>query len=123
DSAPYGFTQVVKSQGGTTIYCAGQTSWDKSGKLIGEWDFAVQCREALQNEGRALAAAGATPKDLVNLRIYVVNYTPHYLPIISQAITEFCGPDHLPANTLLGIATLALPEFMVEIEATAVIAA
>lgn len=123
DSAPFGFTQVVKSRGDATVYCAGQTSWDKNGQLVGAGDFAAQCREALQNVGRALAAAGASPKDVVHLRLYVVNYTPDYLPTIGQVLADFFGSDHLPANTLLGVACLALPEFMIEIEATAVIAA
>lgn len=121
DSKPFGFTQVVKRSGGTTVYCAGQTSWDKNGTLRGAGDFAVQFQEALLNVGRALAAAGATPGDVVSLRIYVVNHQPEYLPIIGQALIAFFGADHLPANTLLGVACLALPEFLVEIEATAVI--
>ena len=123
DSAPFGFTQVVKSQGSATVYCSGQTSWDKNGQLVGAGDFAAQCREALQNVGRALTAAGASPRDVVHLRFYVVNYSPDCLPVIGQAMTEFCGADHLPASTLLGVACLALPEFLVEVEATAVIAA
>lgn len=123
DSAPFGFTQAVKSRGAATVYCAGQTSWDKNGKLVGAGDFAAQCREALENVGRALAAAGAAPSDVVRLRLYVVDYKPDYLVTLSQALIAFFGTDHLPANTVVGVACLALPEFMVEIEATAVIAA
>lgn len=123
DSKPYGFTQAVKSQGGVLVHCSGQTAWDKDGKLLGAGDFATQCREAMNNVGHALTAAGARPADVVSVRFYVVNHKPEYLAVIGQTMATFFGPDHLPASTLLGVASLALPEFMVEIEAVAVITA
>lgn len=123
DSGPFGFSQVVKSHAGETVYCSGQTAWDASGALIGAGDFAAQFREALKNVGRALAAAGATPRDVVGLRIYIVDHKPDYLPIVGQEVAAFFGADQLPASTLIGVACLAVPEFLVEIEATAVISA
>lgn len=121
NSVPFGFSQVVKSHGGSTVHCSGQTSWDKNGVLVGAGDFATQCRESLKNVGHALAAAGATPADVVSIRLYVVDHKMDYLPIIGQAVTEFFGADHLPASTLLGVERLAVPDFMIEIEVTAVL--
>ena len=121
ESSPYGFSQVVKAKGGTQIFCAGQTAWDVNQKIIGIGDFRQQIRKTLENIGSALAEAGATPADVTSLRIFVVDYSTEKLPTIGEELTAFFGVDNLPANTLLGIDKLALPDFMVEIEAFAVI--
>lgn len=59
----------------------------------------------------------------VGIRIYVVRHTPDYSPVIGQAVPVFSGAEHLPASTLPGVECLATPNFLVEIEATAVIPA
>lgn len=120
-SQPYGYTQVVRAKGGTHVFCAGQTSWDANLKIIGVGDFRTQIRRTLENVEAALTEAGATRADVTSLRIYVVDYSVDKLPTIGEELTNFFGADNLPANTLLGIDQLALPDFMVEIEATAVI--
>ncbi len=122
DSQPYGFSQVVKTRSGTMVHCAGQTAWDKSGNLIGANDFRAQLEQSLRNVEAALAAAGAKLSDIARLTLYIVNYTPDYLPAVSETMTTFFGPDQYPASTILGVAHLALPDFMIEVEATAVIA-
>ena len=75
-SKDFGFAQVVVSEGSKTIHCAGQTAWDKELQIIGEGDLAKQMEKSLDNVRLALEAAGATPNDIVSLRIYVVDYTP-----------------------------------------------
>jgi enamine deaminase RidA (YjgF/YER057c/UK114 family) len=120
DSRAFGFTQLVVSDGGKTIHCSGQTAWDSELQLIGPGDLAAQAKEALRNVGIALAAAGAGPANVARVRIYIVNHKQEYLPVIGQAMAEFFGAD-LPASTLIGVQSLAVPEFLIEIEATAVI--
>lgn len=119
-SAPYGFSQVVVSRGEQTIYCAGQTANDKELNVIGVGDLEAQLRASLENVGIALKAGGAGFGDVVCTRVYVVDYTSDYLGVISSVMSDFFG-DNLPANTLIGVQALALPEFLCEIEATAVI--
>lgn len=121
DSKQFGYTQVVKSAGSTTVFCAGQTAWDTELNIVGTGDFALQTKTALENVAKALAAAGATPADVVALRIYVVDHNLDKLPIIGAALHEFFGSDNLPANTLIGVERLAVPDFMIEMEATAII--
>ena len=121
DSRPYGFTQVVVTEGKRMIHCAGQTAWDKEMKFVGVGDLAAQAECALANLGLALAAAGAGPGNVARLRIYVVQYKPDYLEIIGKALGTFFAPHPPPANTLIGVQSLALPEFLIEIEATAMI--
>ncbi len=120
-SQPYGYSQVVRAKGGTHIFCAGQTSWNADLKIIGVGDFRAQIRKTLENVEAALVEAGAARADVTSLRIYVVDYSVDKLPTIGEELSAFFGEDNLPANTLLGISQLALPDFMIEIEAVAVI--
>jgi len=120
-SLQFGFSQVVSTEGGRTIHCAGQTAWDKDMNIIGEGDFAAQARAVYENVRIALASAGAEPRDIVRMRTYIVDYTPDYLEPLGVETAAFFG-DHLPpAATLIGVASLAMPEFMIEIEVTAIV--
>jgi enamine deaminase RidA (YjgF/YER057c/UK114 family) len=87
--------------------------------MVGEGDFALQARTAFANVGRALAAAGAQPDQVARITIYVVAHRPELLPLISEARIAVFG-DHRPADTLLGVATLAEPGYLIEVEAIAV---
>ena len=114
------FSQVVVARGVRTIYTAGQVSIDERGALIGASDLAAQTTQAMSNVGLALAAAGASYADIVKITTYVVNYKPEHRTLISQARAPFFASTP-PASTLVGVAALALPEWLVEIEAVAVV--
>lgn len=121
DSQPFEFAQVVTVEGGRkTIYCAGQAALGKDLAVIGVGDMARQAEEAYRNVLLALAAAGATPAQVVFLRVYVVGYNPSHIEVINQARRKAWGPHQPPANTLLGVAALALPDLLIEVEAVAV---
>jgi enamine deaminase RidA (YjgF/YER057c/UK114 family) len=72
------------------------------------------------NVGRALAAAGALPQDVAKITIFVVGYRREYLPVIEHGRVALFG-DHKPADSLLGVQALSRPEYLIEVEATAVI--
>ncbi|MBI5923792.1 MAG: RidA family protein [Betaproteobacteria bacterium] len=121
DSQPFEFTQVVTVEGGRkTIYCAGQTAMGKDLAVVGVGDMARQAEEAYRNVLLALAAAGATPAQVVFLRNYVVGYNPSHIEVLNQARRKAWGPHQPPAATLLGVAALALPDILIEVEAVAV---
>ena len=118
-TVPFGFSHAVLQNGGRTLHLAGQVAWDRDCTLIGAGDVIAQTRQVLANLKEVLAAAGATPADVVRLRTYVVNHTPDKLGPICAEIAAFYG-DALPAaNTFLGVQALALPDFLIEIEADA----
>lgn len=121
DSVQYGFSHAVKSEGTKMLHMAGQVAWDAECNLIGEGDLASQARQALSNLKAVLADQGATVANLVRIRTYVVNYSADKLDVIGAALAEFYGDVTPAANTLLGVQALALPEFLIEIEATAVL--
>jgi len=121
ESTRYGFSHAVRASGGTTIHCAGQVAWDGDCNLVGEGDIGAQARKALENLRTVLAEAGAGVADIVRLRTYVVNHSPEYLEPVGMALAEFYGDVTPAANTWIGVQALALPGFLIEIEATAAI--
>jgi len=120
-SSDFGYSQVVSAEGKRQIFCAGQTAWDKETKLVGGDDLGKQMEKTLDNIRVALAEAGATMNDVCRLTIYIVNYNPSMLETVGRELNKAFDEKELPANTLLGIQALAVPEFLVEIEATAVV--
>ena len=119
DPVPYGFSHAIKSSARTTVYCAGQVAWDRQYKIVGEDNFGMQMRQALANLKLVLEAAGARPEHVVRIRTYIVNLTTDKLAVISEEMGKFFGDLPPRPNTLIGVTALALPEFLVEIEATA----
>jgi enamine deaminase RidA (YjgF/YER057c/UK114 family) len=117
---PASYTQVVAATGGRLVFVAGQVADDARGNLVGPGDLAVQARQVFANIGRSLAAAGAGPEQVTKITIYVVHHRPEYLPDISEARMAVFG-DHKPADTLVGVETLAEPGYLIEVEAIAVV--
>ena len=116
-----GFSQVVAARGTRTIYTAGQVSIDERGELVGAGDLAAQTVQAMRNVGLALTAAGASYADIAKITTYVVNYRPEHRAVIGKARAPFFANGVRPASTLVGVAALALPDWLVEIEAVAVL--
>lgn len=120
-SQPYGFSQIVKAKGGTTVYFSGQVGWDERQVLAGGSDLAAQTHSAFANLQKAVQAAGGQMSDIVSLRIYVVNYRREEGAPITAGLLEFFPRDALPVTTWIGVQSLARPELLIEIEAVAVI--
>lgn len=117
---PQTYTQVVVATGTRLVFVAGQEPEDVHGQLVGRGDFVAQARQVFANLGRALAAAGATPKDVARITIYVVDYhRDEHLSLIEAARVALFG-EHKPVDTLLGVAALS-PGYLIEVEAIAVV--
>jgi enamine deaminase RidA (YjgF/YER057c/UK114 family) len=117
---PESYTHVVVATGTRTVYIAGQVSEDAGDNLVAPGDLPAQARQAFANLGRALSAAGARPDQVARITIYVVAHRPEYLPAIADARVTVFG-DHRPADTILGVQTLAEAGRLIEIEAIAVL--
>jgi enamine deaminase RidA (YjgF/YER057c/UK114 family) len=121
DSLRFGFSHATLQEGGRMVHLAGQVAWNKEGDVVGRGDLAAQTRQALENLRLVLAGVGAGPANIVRLRTYVVNHMPDKLGPILGEIGAFYG-DAVPApNTFIGVQALALPDFLIEIEADAAI--
>jgi enamine deaminase RidA (YjgF/YER057c/UK114 family) len=120
-SLQHGFSQIVTAQGGKTVYISGQTAWDTNKRIVGGMDLGEQTRQALRNVRTAVEAAGGTMADVVSLRIYVVECKPEDTDAVGEAIREFFPAEAPPASTWLGVTSLAVRDFLIEIEAIAVV--
>ena len=120
-SLPHGFSQVVIATGRKMVFISGQTAWDPRKNIVGGDSVLEQARQAFRNLEKAMDAAGGTLKDIVALRIYVVNYQAESGTAVGTALREFFSPQNPPASTWIGVSALAAPEFLIEIEATAVL--
>jgi enamine deaminase RidA (YjgF/YER057c/UK114 family) len=117
---PPTYTHVVVATGSRLVFVAGQEPEDEQGNLVGPGELAVQARQVFGNLGRALAAAGAQPEQVAKITIFVVDYRRELLPAIEEGRVALFG-NHKPADTLVGVETLSRPEFLIEVEAFAVV--
>jgi enamine deaminase RidA (YjgF/YER057c/UK114 family) len=116
---PATYAHAIVAAGSKMVFIAGQEPEDAQGNLVGRGDLVSQARQVFANLGRALAAAGANPSQVAKITIYVVHHRPEYLPVIEQARLSLFG-DHKPADTVVGVETLARPEYLIEVDAIAV---
>jgi enamine deaminase RidA (YjgF/YER057c/UK114 family) len=106
---------------GKLVYVAGQVSVDASSNLVGKGDVVAQTRQALQNIGHVLAAAGAGFSDVVEFTTYVVGRpsVEGYIQGRGEVYPEMYPDGDFPPNTLLVVAGLVNEDFLVEIKAVA----
>jgi 2-iminobutanoate/2-iminopropanoate deaminase len=120
-SLPHGFSQVVVATGRKMMFISGQTAWDREKNIVGGDSVLEQARQAFRNLGKAMESAGGTLKDVVALRIYIVDYQAECGTAVGTALREVFSSERPPATTWIGVSALADPEFLIEIEATAVL--
>ena len=113
------YSQAVKVTGGETIlYLSGQVAYDDNGGVAHPGDFKAQARAALQAVKAQVEAGGGTVANIVKINTYLtdIRHRADLVPIRQ----EILGPRS-PASTLVAVAGLAHPDFLIEIEAVAVL--
>jgi 2-iminobutanoate/2-iminopropanoate deaminase len=116
---PPGYAQAVKVSGAQTIlYIAGQVAYDEKGGCAHVGDFKGQARATLRALKAQVEAGGGTMQNIVKINTYVTDI--RHRADYAQVREEFFGKK-LPASTMVGVTALAQPEFLIEIEAIAVL--
>ncbi|MBI3466730.1 MAG: RidA family protein [Planctomycetes bacterium] len=116
-----GWTHAVCATGGKTIYVSGQVGVNERGEVVGKGDLRAQTEQVFRNIAIALAAAGATFGDVVMTKLYVVGRRPEHVPIIREVRSRYVSADKPPASTLVGVSALVGPDWLIEIDAVAVV--
>ncbi|MEU0006760.1 RidA family protein [Streptomyces sp. NPDC006314] len=117
--APSAHYSHVVSATGRFVAVSGQLALDEDGHLVGEGDPAAQARQVFENLRRCLAAAGAGFEDVVKLTYFVTDMA--HMPAIRAARAAHLPDDRLPASSAVRVAGLVAPEFLLEVEAIAVV--
>ena len=116
-----GWTQVVTSTAGKTIYVSGQVSVDERGQVVGKGDLKAQAEQTFANLQVALKSAGASFHDVVKMNLYVVGLKPELVPLLREVRARHVNPESPPASTLVGVSALVGADWLIEIEVVAVV--
>lgn len=116
-AAPYSL--AMEARGGRTLYISGQIALDASGNLVGKGDIRAQTVQVFENIKTLVEAGGGTVDDIVKLGIFVTDI--RFRDEISEVRGHYLK-DPFPATTMVEISKLVSPDWLVEIEAVAVVA-
>ncbi len=111
---PPGYSHAVVATGSRLAFVAGQVALDREFQLVGGDDLGAQTRQVMKNLGVALDELGAGWDDVVKATVYTTR--PLDYEAIGSAMAEAMGDAAPPAQVLLGVTSLALPELLIEIE-------
>ncbi|MEO9601113.1 RidA family protein [Parasphingorhabdus sp.] len=101
---------------GDLLFLSGQAAIDEQGQIVGANDFDAQLKQLFANIDRVLEAGGSSREKIVKVTIYLTDM--EYFPKIVEARKSYFTPPY-PADTIVEVKALALPELMVEIDVIA----
>lgn len=116
DGSPFGMSQGSVDPSGL-VFLSGQVAWDENAQVVGS-SYAEQARKAFDNLDIALEAAGTDMNHVLHVRIYVRGEIAEHLEEIAPILAERLGAAR-PALTGIGVASLATPDTLLEIEVVA----
>jgi 2-iminobutanoate/2-iminopropanoate deaminase len=114
-----GYSQVAAVTGGKIVFISGQVALDKSGNVVGKDDFRAQVQQVFDNLKAAVEAAGGDFSDVIKLNSYLLDFS--HLQEFREVRDKYINPKNPPASTAVQVSKLFRPEFLVEIEAVAVV--
>lgn len=103
---------------GNLLFLSGQAAIDESGNIVGASDFDRQLEQTFMNIDRVLAAGGSSRNKIVKVTIYLTDMS-NFPKIVDARKHYFSAP--YPADTIVEVRSLALPELMVEIDVIAAV--
>jgi enamine deaminase RidA (YjgF/YER057c/UK114 family) len=115
------YSHVAEVSRGRLILISGQVSQDAKGDPVGPGDMAAQTRQVFENLKVGLAGSGATYKDVVQLTSYIVDIPKNieaYREVRQDYLSGLAQP---PTSTTVGVSALVRPEYLLEVEAIAVV--
>jgi len=112
------YSQGVKIKPGTLVFISGQVAEDEKGNVVGKGDIHAQAKQVMENLKGMVEAAGGSLNDIVKLTILLTDMK--YYDVVAKARYEYFKRD-FPAATLFEVKSLAKKDWLLEIEAIAVI--
>lgn len=118
------YRQVAVATGTKLVFVSGQVARDADGAPVGGGDLATQVEQVVRNVATGVAAAGGSFADIAKFTMFVVDWSPDKMAAVGEGVGRAAGSlgiDPTKAVTLVGVAALAEPDLLVEVEATAVL--
>jgi 2-iminobutanoate/2-iminopropanoate deaminase len=116
------YSHVAEVTGGRTIYIAGQVGIDLDGKLVGPNDFRAQVEQVFKNIKAAVEAAGGDMNSLVKTNYYCAeSVDPAEITALREIRDRYINTSSPPTSTFVVVKRLARPEYLIEVEAVAVV--
>lgn len=117
-----GYSQVAEVIRGKLILIAGQIARDASGSDVAPGDLRGQLTKIFENIEHALAAAGASFQDVVKMNYFCVESVPaSEISVVREVRDRFINAQAPPVSTFVFVSRLVRPEWLIEVEAWAVI--
>jgi enamine deaminase RidA (YjgF/YER057c/UK114 family) len=117
----HGYTHAVVTKPGKLVFLSGQVANDPAGQLVGKGDLKAQAEQVFTNLKTALAAAGTSFDNVVKITWYVKGYKPEHLPLLRAVRDKYVNTSAPPASTLVGVASLFQEDYLIEVDAIAVV--
>jgi enamine deaminase RidA (YjgF/YER057c/UK114 family) len=114
-----GYSHVVEVRGGRTLYISGQLALDKDGNLVGLGDFRAQVKQVFENLKAQLEEGGASFNDVVKLNYYLTDASG--VQAVRDIRNNYINTENPPASTLVVVKQLVRKEYLIEVEAVAVV--
>jgi len=119
---PVGYSHIGEVTSGKMIYISGQVAMDSAGNIVGKGDYPAQLRQVFANLNTALEGAAASFKNVIKLNYYIVDSVDRSQFFAYREVRDkYVDTANPPVATVVIVRGLFLPEFLVEIEAIAVV--
>jgi enamine deaminase RidA (YjgF/YER057c/UK114 family) len=119
NQAPLGYSHIVEVRGGRTLYIAGQLALDADGNLVGRDDFRAQVAQVFENLRSRLEEGGASFNNVIKLNYYLTDASD--LLALRDVRNSYINRENPPASTLVVVKQLVREEYLIEVEAIAVV--
>ncbi len=119
---PRGYSHLAEVQNGRILFLSGQVALDTAGNVVGRGDFLAQARQVFENLKAALTAAGTSFENVAKINIYAAaSFDETQLPAFREIRDSYVNVKNPPASTFVIVHRLVREEFLLEIEAIAVV--
>jgi len=117
-----GYSQVAEVGEGKIVYIAGQIALDKSGNLIGKDDLRAQVQQVFENLKAAVEASGGDFNNVIKLNYYcVASVDPAQMTVVREVRDKYVNTANPPTSTFVFVQRLVRPEWLIEVDAVAVV--
>jgi enamine deaminase RidA (YjgF/YER057c/UK114 family) len=117
-----GYSQVAEINDGKVVFIAGLVALDWAGQLVGRNDFPAQVEQVFENLRSAVEAAGGTFADVVKLNYFCAeSVDPAQMALVRPIRDRYVDTVHPPVSTFVVVKRLVRPEWLIEVEAVAVV--